>query len=82
MYVLGCGNDCVMDKHVGRALDWLLCAIIAGLLVLPLEMPTKLKAIWGHIRWALAWLLMVLAEALRYSSPILPRMTGSYVFGV
>jgi hypothetical protein len=45
-----------MDKHVGRALDWLLCAIIAGLLVLPLEMPTKLKAIWGHIRWALAWL--------------------------
>ncbi len=56
MRVLGCGNDCVMDEHVGRALDWLLCAIIAALLVLPLEMPTKLKAIWGHIRWALAWL--------------------------
>ena len=47
-------NDCVMDKRVGRALDWLLCAIIGALFVLPLEMPTKLKAIWGHIRWALA----------------------------
>jgi hypothetical protein len=46
-----------MDKHVWRALDWLLCAIIAALLVLPLEMPTMLKAaIWGHIRRALAWL--------------------------
>lgn len=45
-----------MDKHIGRALDWLLCAIIAALLVLPLEMLTKLKAIWGHIRWALVWL--------------------------
>lgn len=44
-----------MEKHVGRGLDWLLCAIIAALLVLPFEMPTKLKAIWGHIRWALAW---------------------------
>jgi hypothetical protein len=63
-----------MDKHVGRALDWLLCAIIAALLMLPWEMPTKLKAIWEHIRRALD-----VAIALRYSSPILTRPTGSYV---
>ena len=43
-----------MDKQVGRALDWLLCAIIAALLVPAWEMPTKLKAIWEHIRRALA----------------------------
>lgn len=45
-----------MEKHVGRALDWLLCAVIAALLVLPLEVPMKLKAGWRHIRWALEWL--------------------------
>ena len=71
-----------MEKHVGRALDWLLCAIIAALLALLLEMPTKLKAILGthSLGFGVAvGELMVLAEALRYSSPILTRLTGSYV---
>lgn len=68
-----------MEKHVGRALDWLLCAVIAALLVLPLEVPTKLKAGWGHIRWALEWLwrnLMVLAEALTLFQPDFDAANG------
>ena len=71
-----------MENHVGRALDWLLCAIIAALLVLPLEMPTNLQSDLGtHSLGSGVAVgeLTVLAEALRYFSPILTRLTGSYV---
>jgi hypothetical protein len=85
MHVLGCGNDCVMDEHVGRALDWLLlchhrrftCAALGNADEAESDLGTH--SLGSGVAMGE---LMALAEALRYSSPILPRMTGSYVFGV